>query len=95
MFVYLPLVGENEGDNEENERARACGPQQRLCRNACQRGRHRFLTLHAGRAGVKSDNRTRALTPSDVPFTLEAVIGTAGALKRISILAFVAPFTLS
>ena len=54
VFVYLPLVGENEDDDRNNERAHAGEPHERLCRNACERGRHRLLTLPGPRRPVKS-----------------------------------------
>ena len=50
--MYLPLVGENR-DNDDNEGAHAHGPDERERGNACLRGRHRPLTVHAGACAVK------------------------------------------
>ena len=51
VFVYLPLEGENEDDDENNERA-----EKRAQGHASMRGgRHRSLTLHAVARFVKSN----------------------------------------
>jgi hypothetical protein len=85
-------VGENRDDDEENERARACEPQLRLCRNACRRGRHRSLTLQVAARLVKSDRAT-ALTSAPRAFKLPGSMSrTPNAAK--SIFAFVARISL-
>src|SRR5436309_4851575 len=72
VFVYLPLVGENEDGDEDNERAREGKPRKRLHGNACACRRHRAFTLPGVRPYVKSDKRTKPLTLSARPFTVEA-----------------------
>ena len=98
MFVYLPLVGENDDDDEENERAGACEPHQRFGRNASERARrHERLTLHGPSALVKSwVKRTNGLTAAGRPFSLGCSMARARRFgKPISIFAFVARFHLS
>jgi hypothetical protein len=97
VFVYLPLVGENDDDDEENERGRADEPQQRLGRDACDRAtRHQALTLTV-RAGPSSrDKRTNGLTAARRGFRLESpMFGATSFTKPISIFAFVARFHVS
>jgi hypothetical protein len=97
VFVYLPLVGENDDDDEKNERGRADEPQQRLGRDACDRaGRHQALTLTV-RAGPSSrDKRTNGLTAARQPFSLSCSMARATRFtKPISIFAFVARFHVS
>jgi hypothetical protein len=97
VFVYLPLVGENDDDDEKNERAGAREPQQRFSGDACHRAsRHQALTLTV-RAGPSSgDKRTNGLTTPRQPFSLGCSMARATRFtKPISIFAFVARFHLS
>ena len=58
VFVYLPLVGENEDGDEKNERARGRKLREQLCGYACLRGRHRIPTMHGPATRVKWNKRT-------------------------------------
>ena len=97
MFVYLPLVGENDDDDEENERGRACEPHEALCRDACDRAsRHQALTLTVRAATSSGDKRTNGLTAAGQPFSLSSSMPRATRFsKPISTFAFVARFHLS
>jgi hypothetical protein len=74
VFVYLPLVGENRDNDEKNDRARACEPNERLGGHACASGRHRFSHLawtRGGRQGaIVPNDRTTPLTMSGRPVTV-------------------------
>jgi hypothetical protein len=97
VFVYLPLVGENDDDDEKNERAGAREPRERLNRDACDRAsRHQALTLTV-RGGPSSRNkRTKGLTAAPRPFSLDCSMARATSFaKPISIFAFVARFHVS
>ena len=95
--MYLPLVGENDDDDEENERARACEPQKRFGRNAGERARrHEDLTLLIPGGPSTRVKRTNGLTAARRPFSLGCSMARARRFgKPISIFAFVARFHLS
>jgi hypothetical protein len=97
VFVYLPLVGENDDDDEKNERARAREPQQRFGRDACERtGRHQALTLTVRAHPSSRVKRTNGLTAARRAFSLDCSMARATSFaKPISIFAFVARFHVS
>jgi hypothetical protein len=97
VFVYLPLVGENDDDDEKNERAGAREPQRRFSRDACDRaGRHQALTLTVRDRPSSRDKRTNGLTAARQPFSLGCSMARATSfLEPISIFAFVARFHVS
>jgi hypothetical protein len=97
VFVYLPLVGENDDDDEKNERARACEPRERFGRNASEGARrHEGLTLTVHRQSSSPLKRTNGLTAARRPFSLGCSMARATSFaKPISIFAFVACFHVS
>jgi hypothetical protein len=99
VFVYLPLVGENEDDDKNDGRKHTGKPQKGRCGDACLRGRHRHLTLPGPGRSVKCGFSLEPDNFVDVVRRAVHCVGqmarTPNARKPKSILAFVAPFTLS
>jgi hypothetical protein len=97
VFVHLPLVGENR-DDDENQRKRGRQPGKRERLNACLRGRHRPLSLHAGPEPVKSAPKKAGKTQNTIDsggrrlHSGSSMSRTPNATK--SIFAFVARITL-
>jgi hypothetical protein len=97
VFVYLPLVGENDDDDEENERAGTREPQQRFGRRPCERARrHEGLTLTVRTDPSSRVKRTNGLTDRPQRFRVgRSMVRATRFAKPISIFAFVARFHLS
>ena len=94
MFVYPPLVGENDDDRNEDERARGRLPQKRRRgKNACAWGDHRSLTVPGPVGHVKGSKTDKPIDAVRKTGQSVAQMSRRTNASKKSIIAFVAPFT--